>query len=169
MAGMTHGARTDPREHIVLAVILIIVGVGALTANAVPDLGGWVVLLIGVGLFALFAFSRAYGALVPGGIMTGLGAGILVSEATTWTDEAMGGVIVLGLGLGFASIWVLGALTHVKEHHVWPLIPGGILTVIGIALMVGGQAIELMEYWPVILIAIGVVVLGRGWMELRQR
>jgi hypothetical protein len=169
MSGMAHGARTDPRDAIVLALILISVGVGALVLNLVPEAGGWVVMIIGLGLLALFAFLRQYGALVPGGIMTGLGAGILASETLTLTDEQTGGVIVLGLGLGFLSIWVLGALTHVSEHHPWPLVPGGILATIGVLLMVGGGAIELLRYWPIALIAVGVVVLWRAYVEIRKR
>jgi hypothetical protein len=169
MTGMTHGARTDPRQTIVLAVVLIMVGIGALTANVVPDVGGWIVLLIGIGLLAIFAVTRLYGTLVPGGIMAGLGAGILASQSLTLADEAMGGIIVLGLGLGFLSIWVIGALAKVQEHHPWPLIPGGILVTIGVALMIGGQALELLRFWPVLLIGLGAIVLWRGWAEIRGR
>jgi hypothetical protein len=169
MSGMTHGARTDPREGIVLAIILIAVGVGALAMQAMPDAGGWIVLVIGLALLAVFAFMHQYGALIPGGIMTGLGAGVVASETLTMTGEQQGGVIVLGLGLGFLSIWVIGALAHAREHHPWPLVPGGILTVVGGALLIGGAAEELLAYWPVALIALGLVVLGRAWMEVRQR
>ena len=169
MTGMTHGARTEPRETIVFALILIVVGIGALTANAVPDTGGWIVFLIGIGLLAAFAFTRLYGTLIPGGIMTGLGAGILASQSLTLADEAMGGIIVLGLGLGFVAIWVIGSLAKVKEQHPWPLVPGGILVTIGVVLMIGGEAVELLRFWPVILIALGLVVLWRGWVEVRKR
>jgi hypothetical protein len=169
MADMTQGTRTDPRGNIVVAIILIAIGIGALALNAMPDLGGWVVLVIGLGLLVTFPFVRHYGALVPGGIMTGLGAGIVASEAMTLTDEGTGGVIVLGLGLGFLAIWVIGALSRIAEHHPWPLIPGGILAVIGTALVIGGQAVELLRFWPSVLIVLGVIVLARGIIETRKR
>lgn len=169
MSGMAHGARSNPREGIVFAVILIAVGVGALVMQVVPDAGAWVVLLIGLGLLAVFAILREYGALIPGGIMTGLGAGILASQGLALENEATGGVIVLGLGLGFIAIWVIGALFHIAEHHPWPLVPGGILSVIGLSLLVGGQAIELMRFWPVAVIAIGLIVLWRAVVEGRAR
>ncbi len=169
MSGMAHGARSNPREGIVFAVILIAVGVGALVMQVVPDAGAWVVLLIGLGLLAVFAILREYGALIPGGIMTGLGAGILASQGLALENEATGGVIVLGLGLGFIAIWVIGALFHIAEHHPWPLVPGGILSVIGLSLLVGGQAIELMRFWPVAVIAIGLIVLWRAVIEGRAR
>lgn len=162
MAGMAHAPRTHPREPLILGIVLIGIGLGAFVANVVPDTGAWITLLIGLGLLAVFAFTRAYGALVPAGIMTGLGAGILLSTQLALEGEATGGVIVTGLGLGFVSIWVIGALAHVEEHHPWPLIPGGILTIVGVALLIGGQAIELLRYWPIVLIAIGVVAIGRA-------
>ena len=168
MSGMAHGARSNPREGIVLAIILIAIGVGALAMQANPEAGSWIVLIVGLGLLALFAFLREYGALVPGGIMTGLGAGIAIAETSAVSGDQSGGIIVLGLGLGFVSIWVIGGLTHVKEHHPWPLIPGGILTTVGAALLIGGAMEELLRYWPVALIAGGLIVLWRTWAEARR-
>jgi hypothetical protein len=169
MAGTAHGARTDPRDTIVLAIVLIAVGVGALAANALPGAGGWIVLIIGGALLATFAVTRHYGALVPGGIMSGLGAGIVASQSLALTDEGTGGVIVLGLGIGFLSIWLIGGLVHVAEHQPWPLIPGGILATIGGALLVGGQAVELLRYWPIVLIGLGVAALIRGFRGASMR
>ena len=169
MTGMTHGARSHPRETIILAIVLIGVGIASLVANVVPDSGGVIVLLIGLGLLAAFAYLREYGYLVPGGIMTGLGIGIVASLALDVTDEAQGGIVVLGLGLGFIGIWVIGALARVEGNHWWPFIPGGILASVGAALLIGGQAVDLLAYWPVVLIAIGLIVLARAAMELRER
>ena len=164
MAGMTHAPRTHPREPLILGIVLVAVGVGAFLLNVYPEAGSWVVLLIGLGLLAVFAYPREYGYLVPGGIMTGLGAGILASNALVTTGEEQGGVIVLGLGLGFLAIWVISGLLHLKEHHAWPLVPGGILATVGAALMIGGQAIDLLRYWPAILIVIGFAAIWRAFM-----
>jgi hypothetical protein len=132
--------------------------------------GGWVVLIVGVGLLGAFAYTHQYGYLIPGGIMTGIGAGIVISESLlTLSDEATGGVIVLGLGLGFLSIWVIGGLVRVEHHHWWPVIPGGILAVVGAALLVGGMAVDLLDYWGVVAIAIGLLVLWRAFSEGRAR
>lgn len=171
MAGMAQSAGTGPRDRIVFAVILILVGVGGLAMQAfeASGAGGWIVLAIGVGLLGAFAFTRQYGYLIPGGIMTGLGAGIVISEAFTFTDEGTGGVIVLGLGLGFLSIWVIAALVQLAENHWWPVIPGGILAVVGGALLIGGQAVDLLDYWGIAVIAVGVLVLWRAFAEGRPR
>jgi hypothetical protein len=173
MSGMAQGAGTAPRDRVAFAVILIVVGAVGLASQLfelTTDVGGWIVMIIGLGLLGAFAYTRQYGYLVPGGIMTGLGAGIIASEAFTFaTNEASGGAVVLGLGLGFVSIWVVGSAVHVDKHHWWPLIPGGILAVVGGALLVGGQAVALLDYWGVAIIAVGLFVLWRVWSEARVR
>lgn len=171
MSETAPGAEARPRDRMVLAVILIVVGIVGLVAQAVDitaDIGAWIVLIIGLGFLGAFAYTRKYGYLVPGGIMTGLGAGILASQTLTFaTDDGTGGAVTLGLGLGFLSIWVIGAIMHVAQHHWWPLIPGAILAVVGGALLVGGQAVDLLDYWGVGIIAIGLLLLWRAWAGSR--
>jgi hypothetical protein len=117
------------------------------------------------GSLGAFAYTRLYGYLVPGAIMTGLGLGIVASEMVAWTtDEGQGGAVVLGLGLGFVGIWAVGTFVHLAQHHWWPLIPGGILAAVGTALLVGGGAVELLDYWGIALVVIGVIVIIRAWM-----
>ena len=173
MSNMAHGVGTGPRDRIVFGIILLALGAGGLVLQVVQpktDLGGWIVMIIGAGLLGAFAYTRQYGYLVPGGIMTGLGAGIMVSESIKFTsDEGTGGVIVLGLGLGFLSIWVIGSIVHVAQHHWWPIIPGAILATVGAALLLGGQAVALLDYWGVVVIAIGLFVIWRAWTEGRTR
>lgn len=172
MSDMVQGTGTGRRDRMVLAVILIAVGVVGLASqlfDITADLGGWIVMFIGLGLLAAFAYTRGYGYLVPGGIMTGLGAGIVVSESFTFTNEETGGVIVLGLGLGFLAIWVVGSVMRVAQNHWWPVIPGGILATIGAVLLVGGQDAAILDYWGVVIIAVGLFVLWRAYAEGRAR
>lgn len=172
MSDMVQGTGMGRRDRMVLAVILIVVGVVGLASqlfDITADLGGWIVMFIGLGLLAAFAYTRGYGYLVPGGIMTGLGAGIVVSESFTFTNEETGGVIVLGLGLGFLAIWVVGSVMRVAQNHWWPVIPGGILATIGAVLLVGGQDAAILDYWGVVIIAVGLFVLWRAYAEGRAR
>jgi hypothetical protein len=134
------------------------------------DMGGWIVTLIGLGFLGAFAYTRLYGYLIPGSIMTGLGLGIVASQAIAFAaDEGTGGAVVLGLGAGFLGIWAIGTLVHTAQHHWWPLIPGGILAAVGTALLIGGGAIEALDYWGVILVAIGLIVIVRAWVGGRPR
>jgi hypothetical protein len=75
---------------------------------------------------------------------------------------------VLGLGLGFVSIWAIGMLVQLAQHHWWPLIPGGILTTVGTALLIGGGAVELLDYWGIALVAIGLIVVWRAYVQVAR-
>jgi hypothetical protein len=48
-------------------------------------------------------------------------------------------------------------------------VPGGILSLIGVSLLIGGQAVELLRFWPVAVIAVGLFVLWRAVVEGRAR
>jgi len=172
MSGVPIRAGAKQRDRMVFAVVLIVVGIGSLalqTLETTTSVGGWIVLVIGLGFLGAFAFTRQYGYLVPGGIMAGLGAGILASESIgSLSSEQTGGAIVLGLGAGFIAIWLIGGIAQAVGHHFWPLIPGGILAVIGVALLIGGQAVDLLDYWGVVIIGIGLIVLLRAWSESRR-
>lgn len=166
MSGMSQGARTGPRDQYVFAIVLILIGIAGFILQATErtvDVGGVIVLVIGLGLLGAFAYTRHYGYLVPGGILTGLGAGIALQEAFALADHSSGGVIVLGLGLGFLSIWLIGQIVDVARGQWWPLVPGGILAVVGGALLIGGDAVRVLDYWGVVLVLIGLVVLVRAF------
>jgi hypothetical protein len=172
MSHMAQGAGRGTRDQIVFAIILIALGVAGLAArfwNPTGDVGGWVVAAIGLAFLGAFFYTRTYGYLIPGGIMTGLGLGIVASQTFTSTStETEGGLVVIGLGAGFLSIWAIGSLVQVGESHWWPLIPGGILATIGTALVVGGGAIQALDYWGFVLVGIGVIVIVRAFMSNRS-
>jgi hypothetical protein len=171
MAATTPGTRSGPRDQMVLASVLILIGVAGFVVQATDgkvDIGGIVVLLIGLGLLGAFASTRHYGYLIPAGILTGLGVGIVLQQALDLSGEPSGGVIVLGLGLGFVSIWVIGQLVNVQRALWWPLVPGGILTAVGAALLIGGDAVRILDWWGLILVAIGLFVLWRAFTASHQ-
>jgi hypothetical protein len=150
--------RRRDRDAYVGGLVLIIIGAALLIAQFTPDLGRYVVLVIGIGLLAIFAVNRAYGALIGGAIVTGVGAGIIIGASTT--GSLAGSAVLLSLGVGFIGIWLVSYLLNIEGRHWWPLVPGLILLSIGGALVIGGRATDLLAYWPVILIAVGVLVIG---------
>jgi hypothetical protein len=170
---MAHQVGRDVRDRMAFAVVLIVVGAAGLASRVwqpASDVGGWIVLLIGLALAGAFVYTRRYGYLVAGGILTGLGAGIVASESFRFAStEGSGGAVVLGLGLGFLSIWLLASLANIERNHWWPVIPGGILTIVGTALLIGGQAVEALDYWGIGVIAIGLIVLWRALTQDRAR
>jgi hypothetical protein len=162
VTAMTESPRRESRDAIVWGVLLVAIGGGAFALQFFPDVGSVVVLAIGLALLVVFAFLRRYAALVPGAIMTGLGAGIFAADIGLFRGVDTGGVIVTGLGMGFITIWVVSSLTNVEGHHPWPLVPGTILTTVGVALVLGGVFEELILLWPLILVGLGVIILARA-------
>jgi hypothetical protein len=154
------------REPLIGGLVLIAIGVVLLLAQFVPDISRYVALLVGLGLLGLFLVKRDYGFLVAGGIVTGVGAGILIAASST--GNVAGAGFMLSLGLGFLGIWAVSYALRMEERHWWPLVPGMILVSIGSALAIGGSAVSLLSLWPVALIVIGVALLGSWYLGTRR-
>jgi len=97
-------------------LVLIIVGAILLLARQQVLSGDLTVLLIGALLLAVYAASGATGLLIPGAILTGLGAGIALRER--FGPESA--TVPLGLGVGFVAIYVI-ALVYEGRSSWWPL------------------------------------------------
>lgn len=160
--------RRSARSALIWGFILIVVGASALVGQFWPDAERYIPLAIGLVLLVIFVINRAYVALVGGGIMTGLGIGILVSETITNVD-ASGAAVTLGLAGGFLSVWIIGELMHLSEHRFWPVIPGTILGLVGI-----GLALDLFtQDWskfviPAIVVVIGGLIMLAGYLRMNQ-
>ena len=147
-------------------LVLILLGVAFLAQQFYPDVfGGWM-FLVGLGIIFLVAYvvSQQYGFLIPGAILTGLGVGVALIETNTVSggETVEGGVIVLALGISFLAIWLSDLLlTRGRPGGWWPLIPGGILTVVGVSLLYENEAWleSVAQWWPLIFIIIGVWIL----------
>ena len=142
-------------------VILIAVGETLFAVQLFHLDGDVIVLVIGLVFAIAFAATRRYGILIPAGILTGLGLGIVLEDS-----GVQGEPVVLGLGLGFLAIYAADALTSGARApgRWWPLIPGAILTVIaGAESTFGAEGARLIEQgWPILLIAAGAWLLLRG-------
>jgi hypothetical protein len=144
--------------------ILIGIGLAFLVGQVIPRAGDYIVLAIGLTFLAAFVVTREYGFLVPGGIVTGVGAGVVIAANLPGVEG--GSLFMLALGFGFVAIWVIGLAFHVPENHPWPLIPGLILGGIGAASLAGTRYQEIGRLgWPIALIALGAILLIRGWVR----
>jgi len=119
------------------------------------------------GLFLIAGIiGRQVGFIIPGGILTGIGLGVIFTQnpQIAVTDTAQGGVFFLGFALGWFLITVLSKL-FTSETQWWALIPGAIMALIGGSLMLGGAALNVLEFagrwWPLLLVALGLVIIVR--------
>jgi dipeptide/tripeptide permease len=163
---VTHTA--NRREAVVGGALLVAIGVLVLLAQNIKseDLGLLFLPALG-GLFLIAGIiGRQAGFIIPGGILTGIGLGAMLTQnpAMAPTETAQGGVFFIGFALGWFLIPVLTKLfTH--ETHWWALIPGTIMALIGGALLLGGAALNVLEFvgrwWPLILVALGLTIIVR--------
>lgn len=123
--------------------------------------GEAVVLLIGLSfLIPYFAGGRRQlGLLVPGSLLTCLGAGVVIAARSFW-PPANSMVIMLALSAGFAGISVL-----TPERPAWPLVPAGFFAVI--AALAGISAFPRLRFirdviFGLVLIGIGVTLIIRS-------
>ena len=154
------------RQRTVTGVALVGIGLLALAGHLLPPGAAGVLFLPALGLiFLAWAIAaRTIGLLIPGGILSGIGLGVVLSEhAFAHLDgEARGGVFLLAFAAGWGLIALLATLVDGRRHW-WPLIPGGILAVIGLAVVTGGAALQILAAiggtWPIGLIAVGLYLL----------
>jgi hypothetical protein len=137
---------------------LILIGLGVFLA--IVELTGVgaeaVVAVIGGAFLVAYAVTRHYGLLIAGGIMTGLGLGIV------WETQVFesGAAVLIGLGAGFLSVYLIDLLVRHSTARWWPVIPGGLLVTIGVFVGLEERALVGAEQvWPVILIVIGALLL----------
>jgi hypothetical protein len=143
----------------VAGVVLIVLGALFLVAQWMGVGGEGVVALIGLAFLTAYFLTRHYGFLVPGGVMTGLGIGIIYEQRL----QAAGAPVLLGLGLGFIAVFLIGRRRGRWAADWWPLIPGGILAAIGLLLAAGQTGLLGMmgRWWPLLPIALGIWLLTR--------
>lgn len=154
---------SDPSR---LVGLLLVAGGVLWFVIATTDLDGTVIVPgVGVAFLVAYLTTRHYGLLIPAGILCGLGTGLVVAA-----QGGPGGAIPLGLGLGFAAITVVDAILGDGEAAWWPLIPGGILTVVGGSQIAGIRDVGIYLV-PIALVVVGLLLLlrpARGRTEDEQ-
>ena len=142
------------RGRSLAGALLVSIGVALLIINLTGVGGVAVVLLGGLAFLATHLATRTYGFLVPGGILTGFGAALVVEDLGLAEDIGL-----VGLGLGFLLILLVQLVTGAPREGGWwwPTIPGGILIALGVIEYLQGDAAGLIL--PGILIILGLVFL----------
>ena len=150
--------RRNPR--VVAGVILVLLGAATLLQRWL-NIGNTIVLLLGLGFLIWGSVSHRTGLIIPGGVLSGIGLGILAIQGP-WRLPLAGqnGIFLLCFALGWFLITLLTALFTCTQ--AWALIPGGIMALIGGAILVTNGAfrwLDLNLVYAAILILIGLVLL----------
>ncbi len=151
------------RARLIPGLILIALGILFLVAQYF-EAPGLILLFLGLVFLIPYVLTRSYGLLIPGCILAGLGVGILFQRALGRGDIT----VLMGLGLGFIAIFVV-QLIVAGASHWWPLIPGGLLVLAGLAeALPQGQAL-IEKGWPLILILLGLLILAGTFWNTRGK
>lgn len=147
-------------------IILVVLGLMFLAAQWFDFTGAAVLGALSVFFVVMYATTRKYGFLIPGMILGGLAIGVGLQE---YGYDPSGGIVVLGLGAGFIAIYLVNVFVQ-SPASWWPLVPGGILSVVGLTQLAEGTAAEetIARLWPVGLIIAGVIVLIATFMRPDQ-
>lgn len=161
------------RTSIFGGAILILVGALLFTAQIMPEImpdfwrifsWPWIIVGVGLFLFALGAVTGEPGLAVPATIVGGIG-GILAFQyySNDWTSWSYIWALIPGfVGLGIILMKLLGGEGSYKEGGTLLLISFILLAVFGSFFGALGMA---GNYWPVLLILLGVFLLGRSFFE----
>jgi hypothetical protein len=136
---------------------LILLGVAFFAMQFLGALGASAI-LFAVGAIFLVAYfvTRTYGLLIPGCILAGLALGQMAEQGGFLSYTGLSGI---GLGIGFLAIFVIDWI-YTRNMRWWPLIPGGIITIGGIASANENLQQLVARGWPLILVVIGLIILA---------
>lgn len=159
--------KRNQRKGIVGGIILILLGLLFLASELYPQIFSfwdWPFIIIGLGgVFLLWAILAGTGGLaVPGAILTGIGAILYYQNLTgDWASWSYIWAIIPGfVGLGVIISGIING--NFKEAFTGGLT---LLVISGVLFFAFGSAFglehELVKYWPVLLIVLGLIALVR--------
>jgi hypothetical protein len=97
-------------------------------------------LAVGFALLAWGSMEKLLGLIIPGCLLLGIGPGIFFAWAKTGTFNGLTetGVMLVWFAFGWGLITIASRV--VSQRFIWwPLIPGGLLAVVGWGLYIGGN------------------------------
>ena len=125
------------------------------------------ILFFGVSLAFAVIFlldRRRWWAVIPGGVL------LLVSATTALSTlqvkpNVLSATLFVGMGVVFLFVYLLGPL---KREVWWALVPATALIAFGLFTFVfsgvtGGPQLFVVQWWPALLVALGILLLVRGF------
>lgn len=161
----------EKNKSVVSGLGLVALGIVFLVSQYIEIDGRFFVSLLGLGFIVWSVIGRSSGLLIPGGILSGIGLGIVLTEssfAASLNGDGGGALFMLAFAAGWFSIPVLAKLFF-NDYQLWPVIPGGIMALIGIGILTDGILLDVIgsvgQFWPVILIVIGFSAIWKQFKE----
>lgn len=171
------------RGSLTFGIILILLGAWFLATTFIPEIGAfmdrfadWPVWVVGPGLIFMVAalISGVFELFIPGSIISGIGLILYYqSETGDWQSWSYAwALIVVSVGVGvFLSHLFRGEFRKAFSEGGPPIVTGSILFIIfgSIFRATFGQEPFFGDYWPILLIAAGLLILGRSLFRTTKR
>jgi hypothetical protein len=166
------------RANVSTALVLIAIGVWFLAIELIPGVKAfaygsetWPIPIIGVGaLLGLVGIvSWVPGMLIPASIVSGIGA-LLFWQNTTgnWESWAYAWALIpIFVGVGIMLAGLLSRQRRTMAGGLWVAVIGLVLLAVFGSFLGGWEVVG--RYWPVVLILLGLLFLGRGLVRSRPR
>jgi hypothetical protein len=166
------------RSSLVGGILLILIGAWLVALQLVPGLGDWInieftwpwmIIAVGVILLIIGLIIGVPGLVIPACIVGGVGAILYWQVATDgWVTWAFAWALIpsfVGLGVLLSSILEGRTAKGVRE--------GGWLILIGVVLFVilgsiFGSLGWLGPYWPLLVVAFGLLLVVQGLLRVRR-
>ncbi|MDZ7844888.1 MAG: hypothetical protein U5K99_08825 [Anaerolineales bacterium] len=162
------------RTSILGGSILILVGVVLLTIQLLPGFflefsWPWVVIAVGLFLFALGAAVGEPGLAVPATIVGGIGGILTYQQATqNWESWSYAWTLIPGLvGLGILLMNLLAGKEKDSMKQGWTLLLISLIMLAVFGSFFGALGM-VGKYWPVLLILLGLGLMGKTLFESRD-
>ena len=153
--------RSDPTLLIPVYVLWAVAGLLTLiTLNILQDefIALYVLAAIALPFLVVFLRDRAqWWALIPAYVLLAVGLMVGLTASGVLSELLIPAYVMFAVAIPFLVVFALNP----KEW--WPLIPGGIMTVIGLAFLVAEAAVEYIG--PIALVVVGIWILARQFIR----
>ena len=171
------------RGSFTFGFLLILLGAWFLAVQFVPQIGDWMeqiadwpVWVIGPGLIFILAglISGVFELMIPGSIISGIGLILYYQNATgdyqSWAYAWALIIVFVGIGVFLANLF-RGKLGTAFEEGGPPIMTGLIMFLIfgSIFRAAFGQSPLLGDYWPVLLMVVGVWLLIKPFFRRKRK
>lgn len=165
---MRHDSERRARRHLhgaTFGMILILVGLVSLVSYWF-DITWALVFFIGLGLCAWGVYRRTSAGIIPGGVLSGIGAAIVLLEGP-WNinlpESQQTGLFLICFAMGWFMI--TACMYWATQTWIWwPLVPGTLMAVIGGLSWLQPEWVQIFSTLgiPLLLVLIGVIIIIRG-------
>lgn len=159
---------TTRRDRGFVALLLITAGALMLAGRVVPLADSPIVLILGIEMLIWAVVARSNGLVIAGGLLTGVGAGIVLAAGPLQGADPnlVGAAFLLSVAVGFALVALFSWWLDQPQRWAW--IPAIATGVIGAGLLSGPDRAASMVGWaiPVVLTIAGLAVAAH-WLRAR--